>query len=483
MEQVKNYLWGKWQSPHSRAYLSTINPATGEALAEIPASDKTDLGQAVDAAQAAFPIWSNLSIQARSQFLWKIADGIEQRLEEFARLESQDNGKPVWLARKVDIPRAVDNFRFFAQAITQFSSESHDMGQVGFNYTLRRPLGVVGLISPWNLPLYLFTWKIAPALAAGNTAVAKPSEVTPLTANLLAEVCGEIGLPAGVLNIIHGKGDEVGEALVQHPNVSAISFTGSTRVGKRIAEVAGPSFKKLSLEMGGKNASLIFADSDYDAALKGVLRSSYTNQGQICLCSSRILVEWSIYERFATDLADLVSKLKVGDPLEPDTQVGAIVSQAQWEKDQYYLQLAQEEGGQILAGGTVPALPDRCKQGYFLSPTLVAGLDGACRVNQEEIFGPIATIQPFHSEEEALTLANGTPYGLSATLWTQDLKRAHRVAASLEAGIIWVNSWMVRDLRTPFGGMKQSGVGREGGFEALKFFTEIKNIFISLASD
>ncbi|MEM9986294.1 MAG: aldehyde dehydrogenase [Bacteroidota bacterium] len=483
MERIKNYLGGEWHPPHRQAYLSTINPATGELLAEIPASDKADLDQAVEAARIAFPTWSELSVQARSQFLWKMADGIAKRLEEFAQLESQDNGKPVWLARKVDIPRAVDNFRFFSQAITQFSSEFHDMGQVGFNYTLRRPLGVVGLISPWNLPLYLFTWKIAPALAAGNTAVAKPSEVTPLTANLLAEVCQSVELPAGVLNIIHGRGSEVGEALVQHPEVAAISFTGSTRVGKRIAKVAGPSFKKLSLEMGGKNASLVFADADYDAALKGVLRSSYTNQGQICLCSSRILVEESIYEKFAADLAGLVSELKVGDPLDPDTQVGAIVSQAQWEKDQSYLKLALEEGGQVLAGGEVPAVPDRCKQGYFLSPTLIAGLDGGCRVNQEEIFGPIATIQPFHSEEEGLLLANGTPYGLSATIWTQDLKRAHRVAASLEAGIIWVNSWMVRDLRTPFGGMKQSGLGREGGFEALKFFTESKNIFISLDPD
>lgn len=481
--RLANYIDGQFFAPRSSSYLDSINPATGQVHAQVPASDAADVAAAVEAAQRAFPAWSALPLEARAQHLLAIARGIEARLEALALAECNDNGKPLHLARRIDIPRARDNFRFFAHALTQFHSEAYDMGQQGFNYTLRRPLGVAGLISPWNLPLYLFTWKIAPALAAGNTAVAKPSELTPLTAGVLSEICIEAGLPPGVLNIVHGRGPEVGEAIVQHPEVPMLSFTGSTRVGQRIAELAAPQFKKLSLEMGGKNATLVFADADYEAALKTTLRAAYTNQGQICLCGSRILVEESLYERFATDLAAQVQALRVGDPHDPATEVGAIVSQAQWEKDQRYLALAREEGGEILAGGTVPALDGRCAGGFFLQPTLIAGLDMQCRVNQEEIFGPIATIMPFRDEAEALRLANATPYGLSASLWTSRLGRAHRVAAALEAGIVWVNSWMVRDLRTPFGGMKQSGVGREGGVEALRFFTEVKNVFIPVDSD
>ncbi|MEL6673641.1 MAG: aldehyde dehydrogenase [Bacteroidota bacterium] len=478
---LQNYIGGELLPPSHGQYLDQIEPATGKVFGQVPDSDAATVGRAYEAAEAAFPAWSGMDIQARAAILMRIADGIEARMDEFVAAESQDNGKPLSLARKVDIPRAVSNFRYFAQAITQFHSETFDMGQQGFNYTLRRPLGVAGLISPWNLPLYLFTWKVAPAIAAGNTAVAKPSEVTPYTAFLLSQVCIAAGLPPGVLNIVHGKGPEVGEAIVQHPGIKMLSFTGSTAVGKRIASIAAPMFKKLSLEMGGKNANLIFADADYEAALAGTARSAFANQGQICLCGSRILVQRPIYDRFVADLTERVKAIKVGDPQDPDTQVGAIVSKPQWEKDQQYIALAREEGGTILCGGNIPArINERCAGGYFLEPTLIADLDMQCRVNQEEIFGPVATIMPFDTEEEGLALANGTAYGLSATVWTSHLQRAHRVSAALEAGIVWVNSWLVRDLRTPFGGVKQSGVGREGGMEALRFFTEPKNIFIQL---
>ena len=481
MIYLQNYINGELVAPIEGRYIDGVNPATGKVYSQIPASNQKDVDKAYQAAKAAFPAWSAMGINERSAILMRIADGIENRLEELARAESTDNGKPVSLAREVDIPRAVANFRYFAHAITQFHNESYDMGDQGFNYTLRRPVGVAGLISPWNLPLYLFTWKVAPAIASGNTAVAKPSEITPMTAYLLSEICIEAGLPAGVLNIVHGTGPDVGEAIVSHPDIPMLSFTGSTKVGQRISEVAAPMFKKLSLEMGGKNANLVFADADYEKALSTTIRSSFANQGQICLCGSRIYVEKSIYDRFVKDFVDRVKSLKVGDPQDEDTDIGAIVSKVQWEKDLYYINLAKEEGGQILCGGTVPpTINERCAEGFFLNPTVIAGLAPGCRVNQEEIFGPVVSIYPFEDENEALSFANATPYGLSATLWTSNLQRAHRVAASIESGIVWVNSWLVRDLRTPFGGVKQSGIGREGGFDALRFFTEPKNIFIQL---
>lgn len=481
MKQLLQFIDGKFQQPDSNQWLDNFEPATGEVYSQVAAGNKSDVEKAVNAAQKAFPAWSDLPVNDRAAYLIAIADGIKARREEFARAESIDNGKPLSLAMRVDIPRAEDNFRFFARAITQWGSEAYDMGSRGFNYVLRRPVGVVGLISPWNLPLYLFTWKIAPAIAAGNTAVAKPSEVTPMTGYLLGEILGEIGLPAGVLNIIHGTGPDVGEPIVTHPEVKAISFTGSTKIGKRIAEVTAGDFKKLSLEMGGKNANIIFADADYDKALEGAVKAGFTNQGQICLCGSRILVQQSIYDQFVTDLSTKVKSLKIGDPLEDDTDVGAIVSKVQWEKDQAYLTLAKEEGGTIITGGNVPPSPnERCTNGWFLEPTIITGLGPECRVNQEEIFGPVVTIQSFTDEADALSKANATPYGLSATLWTNDLKRAHRVAGNLHTGIVWINSWMVRDLRTPFGGVKQSGIGREGGTEALQFFTEPKNVYVDL---
>lgn len=481
MQQILNYIGGKLVPAVSGTWLDNYDPAQGKVYAHIADSDHRDVENAVKAAEEAFPGWAALSVDERAAIIIRVADLIDQRSEEFAKAESIDNGKPVALAKRMDIPRGSANFRHFAHAITQFHSETYDMGSTGFNYVLRRPIGVVGCISPWNLPLYLFTWKIAPALAAGNTVVAKPSEITPMTAFLLAQACIDAGLPAGVLNIVNGLGAKAGSAIVSHPKIHAISFTGGTATGKAISSVAAPMFKKLSLELGGKNPVIIFDDCEYENTLQTVARSTFTNQGQICLCGSRIYIQRGIYDRFVADFVAKVKDLKVGDPLEPGTDVGAIVSKDQFEKDLFYIQLAQEEGGVLLCGGKPAAAPnDRCKDGWFIEPTVFAGPAPQCRTNQEEIFGPVVTVWPFDTEEEALALANGTTYGLAATLYTSDLKRAHRVASSLEFGIVWVNSWLVRDLRTPFGGMKASGVGREGGMEALHFFTEAKNIFIKL---
>lgn len=478
---ILNYINGNLIEPSDGLWLDNYNPATGQKYGKIPDSGAEDVALAWEAARDAFPAWSALTQEERSRYLLKIADLIEVHQEKLVLAESTDNGKPLNLARRMDIPRASDNFRFYATAALHLHSETYDMGNAGFNYVLNRPIGVAGLISPWNLPLYLFTWKVAPALAVGNTVVAKPSEVTPMTAYLLSEICREAGLPPGVFNIVHGTGPKVGQAIVAHPGIPVISFTGGTQTGASIARTAAPMFKKLSLELGGKNPNIIFADCDYDLMLKTTLASSFTNQGQICLCGSRILVERSLYDRFLHDFVEGTKAMKVGDPLEPDTRIGAVVSRAQYEKVLHYIMLAREEGGKIETGG-LPAyeVNERCKSGWFIHPTIVTGLNSGCRVNQEEIFGPVVTIIPFDTEEEALAIANSTRYGLSATLWTSNLKRAHRMSACIESGIIWVNCWLVRDLRTPFGGMKDSGVGREGGFEALKFFTETRNICIQL---
>ena len=410
----------------------------------------------------------------------RVADRIEHRLEELALAESKDNGKPLKVARTVDIPRAVDNFRFFASAILHDSSEIHDLGDNGFNYTLRRPVGVVACISPWNLPLYLFTWKIAPALAAGNTVVAKPSEITPATAFLLSKILDEVNFPKGVLNIIHGTGLEVGEPLVSHPDIPIISFTGGTVTGKRINKIAASSFKKISLELGGKNPNVIFSDCDFEHMLKTTLKSSFSNQGQICLCGSRIIVERSIYDRFLMSFIEKTKKLIIGPPSNSSTQIGAIVSADHKEKILSYIKLAKREGGKIECGGESVILDGENSGGYYISPTIITGLDMNCKTNQEEIFGPVVTVMPFDSENEALELANNSKYGLASTVWTNDLKKAHRVSNNIYTGIVWVNSWLVRDLRTPFGGVKNSGVGREGGVESLRFFTEPKNVYIDL---
>jgi aminomuconate-semialdehyde/2-hydroxymuconate-6-semialdehyde dehydrogenase len=456
-----------------------IDPATGEEFAQLVDGTETDVEVAVAAAQAAFPGWSTRPASARAIWMLQLADALEERLEEFAQAESRDSGKPVKLAREVEIPRAIMNLRFFAAACTQFSSESH-AGEAGLNYTLRQPLGVVGCISPWNLPLYLFTWKIAPALAAGNTVVAKPSEITPVTAWMLGDLVRQIGFPSGVLNIVHGEGAVVGRAIVEHPRVKAISFTGSTAVGRTIAAHCGPALKKVSLELGGKNPTLIFADAPRERMFDAVLRSAFQNSGQICLSGSRLLIERRYYEFFRDALVGRVRNLVVGDPLDVGTNLGPLASRAQFDKVLACIERARDEGGQVLCGGESVRPEGRCSGGWFVTPTVIEGLGPDALTNQEEIFGPVITLQPFDDEEHALALANATPYGLSASLWTSDLARAHRMAARIGSGIVWINTWLMRDLRTPFGGVGQSGVGREGGVDAMRFFTEPKNVCIDL---
>lgn len=478
MKKLLNFINGEYMEPQSGLYIDNYEPATGEVYSLIPNSDEKDVLLAVAAAEKAFPVWSKMSNEERSAILVKVSEGIERRMDEFVQAESKDNGKPISLAAHVDIPRAVSNFHFFATAILHFASESHSMEGEGVNYTSRKPIGIVGCISPWNLPLYLFSWKIAPALAAGNCVIAKPSEVTPYTAYLLGEVCQEAGMPAGVLNILHGLGNSVGDAIVKHPKIKAISFTGGTKTGEYIARTAAPMFKKLSLELGGKNPNIIFEDCDFDEMLRTTMRSSFANQGQICLCGSRIFVQKGIYEKFKKAFVEKTSQLTVSFPNDPKAKMGALVSKTHLEKVLGHIEIAKEEGGNILFGGKQVQLQAPYHNGYYLEPTIIEGLRYDCRTNQEEIFGPVVTITPFETEEEVLMMANSTNYGLSATIWTNDLKRAHRLADNIDVGLVWLNAWLVRDLRTPFGGIKASGVGREGGWEALKFFTEAKNVFV-----
>jgi len=480
MENIHNYINGALLAPVSSLYIDNINPATGEVYSFCPDSDERDVALAYEAAAAAFPSWSEMPVSERSKIMLKIAQLIEERTPELALAESIDQGKPLWLAKNGEIPRAQSNIHFFATAIEHFASEAHPMGNHALNYTLRTPIGIVGCISPWNLPLYLFTWKIAPALAAGNCVVAKPSEVTPMTAYLFSQICIDAGLPKGVLNIVHGLGPKVGSAIVAHEKITAISFTGGTKTGAEIARVAAPMFKKLSLELGGKNPSIIFADCDFEKTVKESVRASFTNQGEICLCGSRIYVERSIYEKFKTAFVSQVAALKIGDPLHADTKVGAIASKVHFDKVLSYIELAKEEGGTILTGGKAFKVEGICSQGFFIEPTVIEGLGHLCRTNQEEIFGPVVSIQPFDSEVEVLEMANSTQYGLACTVFTENLSKAHRVAAQIKSGIVWINCWLLRDLRTPFGGVKQSGVGREGGWEALRFFTETKNVCVKI---
>ena len=475
---IKNYINGDFSPPLLDHWIDNYNPSDGQVYGQIPNSTKEDIEKAYSAAEAAFPDWSSTSLEKRSQILSKIAQLINKKLPELASAEAKDNGKPLQVAKEIDIPRAAANFQFFAHAITQFTSEAYEsIGLDAMNFTLRQPLGVVGCISPWNLPLYLFTWKIAPAIAAGNCVLAKPSEITPMTAYLLGEICTEAGLPKGVLNIVHGLGTTTGQAIVEHPGVKAISFTGGTKTGAHIARIVAPMFKKLSLELGGKNPNIIFADCDYDEMLRTTVQSSFANQGQICLCGSRIFVEASIYDKFKTDFVTAVSKLKVGNPFDENTTIGALVSKPHLEKVMSYIENASEYGGKILFGGN-RVLVHNFEDGYYLQPTIIEVNDNRCKLNQEEIFGPIVTIMPFKTEEKVLEMANDVSYGLSATLWTNDVKRTMRISKKIHTGMIWVNTWLLRDLRTPFGGTKNSGVGREGGFEGLRFFTEPKNICI-----
>ena len=481
MRRIRNFFAGAFHDTPST--LDNVNPATGEVLGTVPDSDAVQVDQAAQAARAAFPAWSKTPVAERARLLEALATKIEQHTEELARLEVEDSGKPLTRARTLEIPRAASNFRFFATAIQNFHSETYRTEGVGLNYTLNQPRGVAGCISPWNLPLYLFTWKIAPALAAGCTVVAKPSELTPSTAERLCAFAQEVGLPPGVLNVVHGLGAKAGAALVAHRSINTISFTGGTATGAEVARVAAPLFKKVGLELGGKNPTLVFADADLNEAIPACVQAAFGNQGQICLCGSRILIEESIYETFVEKFVVLVRNLVVGDPLDPATQQGSLISKAHWEKVRSHVERAVAEGGKLLCGGTVPSLPERCKNGYFLSPTVIAGLDSKCRTNQEEIFGPVATLMAFRGEREALAIANGVEYGLSASLFTTNLARAHRLAEALECGTVWVNCWLVRDLRVPFGGVKCSGVGREGGEHALRFFTDPKTVCIRYSDE
>jgi aminomuconate-semialdehyde/2-hydroxymuconate-6-semialdehyde dehydrogenase len=480
MERISNYINGQLTEPLGNKYLDNYDPSRGVVSNLIPDSDESDVNEAVNAARSAFLSWSSLEVEKRSAILIRIADLIDRDMDALALAESIDNGKTLSSAKTLDIPRASANMKFFATAALHFSSDAHITGAHAINYTLRSPLGVVGCISPWNLPLYLFTWKIAPALAAGCTVVAKPSELAPMTAFLFSKLCIEAGLPKGVLNIVHGTGAKAGQPIVENPNVAAISFTGGTSTGRKIASAAAPMFKKLSLELGGKNPNIIFADCDLQEALSGSIRSSFSNQGEICLCGSRIFVEKILYDTFVKAFVEKTNQLRIGDPLDESTDVGALISESHLNKVTGYIELAIREGGRIVAGGKRVTVGGRCERGYFLEPTVITGLDQHCRTNQEEIFGPVVTVMPFDDEDHAIRLANESNYGLSATIWTENLSRAHRVSAQLNSGIIWVNCWLLRDLRTPFGGMKQSGVGREGGWEALRFFTESKNVCIKL---
>ncbi len=480
MKKILNYINGELVPPVKGKRLDNYNPSTGEVYSTLPDSDEEDVHSAVEAAKAAFPNWSALRKEERSALLMKISGLLEKRLEEFALAETIDNGKPLWLSRSVDIPRAVSNINFFATGALHYASEAHDMDGKAINYTLRSPIGIAGCISPWNLPLYLFTWKVAPALAMGNCVVAKPSEVTPMTAFMLSELCMEAGLPKGVLNIVHGLGGKAGTAIVTHPDIKAISFTGGTKTGAAIAATAAPMFKKISLELGGKNPVIIFGDCNWDEMMRTTINSSFTNQGEICLCGSRILVEKHSYDRFKNEFSEKTKKLKVGPPADETSKLGAIVSKQHYEKILSYIELAKHEGGKILCGGNAIKMGGKYGGGWYLEPTVIEGLPYNCRTNTEEIFGPVVTIMPFDTEEEALKIANGTEYGLTSMLWTENLTRAHKMAAQLRSGIVWINCWLLRDLRTPFGGVKNSGVGREGGWEAMRFFTEPKNVCIKL---
>ncbi len=480
MENLKNYIGGELVNATSMKFLDNFEPATGLVYSQIPDSDERDILKAIASAESAIKAWSETSFENRSHFLSQISKCILRDLEALARAESIDSGKPIALARTLDIPRSAQNFSFFADQILNLKSEVFHNENTSINFTESSPLGIVSCISPWNLPLYLFSWKIAPALAAGNCVIAKPSEITPMTAFLLSKICIEVGLPAGVLNIVHGLGPKLGPEMVQNPKIKAISFTGSTRVGREISKMAAPYFKKLSLEMGGKNPNIIFKDCNFDEAVKTSVRAAFLNQGQICLCGSRILIEKSIYEKFRDAFVTEAKKLSQKDPLLEDTDQGAIVSQEHFQKIIKCIETARTEGGLFLFGGNALKLEGRNQNGWFIEPTAIEGLGPNSKTNQEEIFGPIVTLQSFETEAEAIANANSTGYGLAASIWTQDQALSRRVSLALESGIVWVNCWMLRDLRTPFGGVKESGLGREGGDYALRFFSELKNVCVKI---
>jgi aminomuconate-semialdehyde/2-hydroxymuconate-6-semialdehyde dehydrogenase len=478
MERLLHFIDGRFVESADGRTFDNINPATAEVIAQVAEGGREEINHAVAAARRAFASWRKTTSAERAAILHRIADLIEARVDELARLETLDTGKPLSLSRSLDIPRAAANFRFFADFVKGVGTECFEMDGVALNYALRRPVGVAGLISPWNLPLLLLTWKVAPCLAAGNTCVIKPAELTPTTATKLAEIAKEAGLPDGVLNVVHGFGaDAAGSFLTEHPDVNLISLTGETTTGKAVMRAAAGTLKRLSFELGGKNPNIIFADADLEDALTVTLRSSFSNQGEVCLCGSRIYVERPLYDEFVAKFADRAAKLRVGDPFDPATDVGALISQEHLERVEGFIERAVAEGGRVLLGGRRPA---HMQRGYFLEPTIIVDVNHSCEIVRQEVFGPVVTIQPFDTEEEVIAIANDTHYGLSATIWTSNLKRAHRVAGELEAGIIWINTWFLRDLRTPFGGMKESGIGREGGVHSFEFYSELKNVCVKL---
>jgi aminomuconate-semialdehyde/2-hydroxymuconate-6-semialdehyde dehydrogenase len=476
-----NYIDGEFRSAISSETILDFDPASGLPSATIPRSSSADIDLAVASARTAFSTWSKTPFATRAAYLDAIANEIERRAPEIAELEARDAGKTLKMATMTDIPRSVANLRFFAGAIRHDETAAHMMADGSVNYAMRVPIGVAGLITPWNLPLYLLTWKVAPALACGNTVVAKPSEITPRTASILAEIAHAVGLPKGVLNIVHGLGSEAGAALVSHQDVKCVSFTGGTATGALVAKATAPLFKKVSLELGGKNSTIIFADYDLDKAVAAALRAGFTNNGQVCLCGSRVLVHKSLYPAFLPAFAAAVAKLKVGGPLDPTTDVGPVSCVLHYEKILSYIRLATEEGGKIESGGLErpEGLSGEYEKGFFIRPTVVSGLSYSSRCSTEEVFGPFVTVHPFEDEAEAIHIANNTRYGLACSIWTNNLGAAHRVAQQIEVGIVWVNCWLQRDLRTPFGGIKDSGVGREGGKYSLDFYTEYKNVCVN----
>eukprot|EP00455_Lapot_gusevi_P034966 TRINITY_DN3869_c0_g1_i12.p1 TRINITY_DN3869_c0_g1~~TRINITY_DN3869_c0_g1_i12.p1 ORF type:complete len:483 (+),score=155.01 TRINITY_DN3869_c0_g1_i12:64-1512(+) len=472
---LRNFINGEFCPPDNGEYLDNVAPATNQVIAKVPRSTQTDVDRAVEAARQALPAWSARPIAERAEFLEKIAKAIENRFDEFVLAESTDCGKALSTARNVDIPRTLSNLRFFAGAILHDETGCHQMVDA-VNYSHRTAVGVAALITPWNLPLYLLSWKVAPALACGNTIVAKPSELTPMTASLLSEVIAEVGLPAGVFNLVHGLGAEAGSAMVGHEGVDLVSFTGGTATGQKVGALASSTFKKLSLELGGKNATIVFEDADMEKTIQGVVASSFLNAGQICLCGSRLFVQQSIYDRFVTALVEATKRLSVGNP--NTSFMGSLISQAHRSKIESYVEIARQEGGEILCGGDRPQLEAPYDAGAFYLPTIIAGLSPESRCSREEIFGPVLVVHPFETEADVIRLANNTRYGLAGSVWTQNLSRGHRVAQSIRTGMIWVNCWLKRDLRVPFGGVKESGVGREGGRHSIEFFSELKNICI-----
>ena len=476
VETLSNYIRGHFVEHSGSEWMDVVEPATGAVFAKLPLSGSQDVDAAVEAAREAQPGWASLGIEERADWLDAIADSLEASFEEIAELESRDTGKPISLARNVDANRSVANFRFFAGLIREQENETFEMDDAT-NYVVNKSVGVGALITPWNLPLYLLSWKVAPAIGMGNTVVCKPSELTPMTADLLMRVIDGVGLPAGVVNLVHGDGAGAGSPLVAHPEVDLISFTGGTSTGEKVAASAAPMFKKISLELGGKNSSIVFADCDMEKTVAGVVRSGFLNQGQVCLCGSRVLVESSVYDEFEAKFVKSVEQMRIGDPSDDSTDLGALISKDHLQKVQGYVNLAIEEGGRILTGGA-PCLPSEFEGGNWMAPTVITGLSPESRCSTEEIFGPVVTLHRFESEEAAVEIANGTRYGLAGSVWTSDMERGKRVSEAMETGMVWINTWLHRDLRVPFGGVKDSGVGREGGKWSLGFFSEAMNICV-----